>query len=94
MGFLFKSNYKRQAGWNCKMHNFSVLMASLLSLDFADDERVQFPSRVFGVSVRVGEVLVLASAHAYPKGGEVSVPRSSKGHSCFRALSFRAISRL
>ena len=74
------------------MHNFSVLMASLLSLDFADDESVQFSSRVF--DVRVGEVLVLASAHARPKGGEVSVPRSSKGHSCFRTLSFRGIPRL
>lgn len=76
------------------MHNFSMLMASLLNLDFADDESVQFPSRVFGVSVRVGEILVLASMHAHPKGGEVSVPRSSKGHSCFRVLSFWAISRL
>lgn len=76
------------------MHNFSVLMASLLSLDFVDDESVQFPSRVFGVSVHVGEVLVLASTHVLPKGCEVSVPRSSKGHSCFRALSFQAISRL
>lgn len=94
MGFLFKSNYKRQAGWNGKMHNFSVLMASLLSLDFADDESVQFPSRVFGVSVRVGEVLVLASAHAHPKGSKVSVARSSKGHSCFRALCFWGIPRL
>lgn len=46
------------------MHNFSVLMASLLSLDFVDDESVQFPSRAF--DVRVGEVLVLASAHARP----------------------------
>lgn len=74
------------------MHNFSVLMASLLSLDFVDDESVQFPSRAF--DVRVGEVLVLAFAHARPKDGKVSVPGSSKGHSCFRALSFRGIPRL
>lgn len=94
MGFLFKSNYNQQAGWNRKMHNFRVLMASLLSLDSADDESVQFPSWVFGVSAHVGEVLVLASAHACPKGCEVSVPRSSKGHSCFRVLSFWAILRL
>lgn len=33
------------------MHNSSVLMASLLSLDFADDESVHFPSPgVWGLS--------------------------------------------
>lgn len=68
------------------MHNFSVLMASLLSLDLTDDKSVPFPSWVLEVSVQsqvagpVGEALVLAFTHIHPEGSKVSqCPQKFKG---------------